>query len=168
MKEKEKLQRCLELMAVIEEEVGEARKELNNIWFNLPKQPTEKDWKRFAEEVKQIVSPLFELLQLLGYSFELKEKVEWLLKEIEKDTEDKRKKLEEAWKKDAPPEFIVSYQQCINDNMWFKNLIKKAFKGLVPKESEVGSRKTQCPSDYCEMAGSPHSREKAFEGVVEE
>jgi len=30
----------------------------------------------------------------------------------------------------------------------------------IPKESEVGSRKTQCPSDYCEMAGSPHSREK--------
>ena len=28
------------------------------------------------------------------------------------------------------------------------------------KESEVGSRKTQCPSDYDEMVGSPHSREK--------
>ena len=30
------------------------------------------------------------------------------------------------------------------------------------KESEVGSRKTQYPSDYDEMVGSPHSREKVI------
>jgi len=123
MKEKEKLQRCLELMAVIEEEVGEARKELNNIWFNLPKQPTEKDWKRFAEEVKQIVSPLFELLQLLGYSFELKEKVEWLLKEIEKELkeiEEPQTLQEEAWTNG----FIQGLGKV-------KDLIKKAFSGVL-------------------------------------
>ena len=38
--------------------------------------------------------------------------------------------------------------------------VEKAFEGVIPKESEVGSHKTQCPSDYYEMAGSPHSREK--------
>jgi len=77
---KEKLKRCIELMAVIQEEVGEAQKELNNIWFGKP----EGNMEKFKEEVKQIVSPLFELLQLLGYSFELKERVQWFLKEIEK------------------------------------------------------------------------------------
>lgn len=121
MKEKEKLQRCLELMAVIEEEVGEARKELNNIWFNLPKQPTEKDWKRFAEEVKQIVSPLFELLQLLGYSFELKEKVEWLLKEI-----DVRIELNNP-ERLLDRQRIMAYRAC-------KDLIKKAFSGVLEDE----------------------------------
>lgn len=69
---KEKLKRCIELMAVIQEEVGEAQKELNNIWFGKP----EGDWKKFKEETKQIVSPLFELLKLLGYSFDLREMVE--------------------------------------------------------------------------------------------
>jgi len=127
MKEKEKLQRCLELMAVIEEEVGEARKELNNIWFNLPKQPTEKDWKRFAEEVKQIVSPLFELLQLLGYSFELKEKVEWLLKEIEKlDRLELEEFSDEKFDNLHDPEEVIAH--CID---YFKHLVRKAFKGVI-------------------------------------
>jgi len=56
-----KIVRCVELMAIIQEEVGEAQKELNNIWFNKP----EGSWKKFKEEVKQIVSPLNELLELL-------------------------------------------------------------------------------------------------------
>ena len=127
MKEKEKLQRCLELMAVIEEEVGEARKELNNIWFNLPKQPTEKDWKRFAEEVKQIVSPLFELLQLLGYSFELKEKVEWLLKEIEKEI----KYWERAKEHEKDGSQIAYYNRRISELNWCIEKIKKAFSGVL-------------------------------------
>ena len=50
-----------------------------------------------------------------------------------------------------------------NDKKYLK-LIEKAFEELVPKESEVGSRKTQCPSDHYEMAGSPHSREKLSAG----
>ena len=127
MKEKEKLQRCLELMAVIEEEVGEARKELNNIWFNLPKQPTEKDWKRFAEEVKQIVSPLFELLQLLGYSFELKEKVEWLLKEIEKlDRLELEEFSDEKFDNLHDPEEVIAHAVD-----YFKHLVRKAFSGVL-------------------------------------
>jgi hypothetical protein len=60
MKEELKLNRSLELMAIIEEEVGEARKELNNIWFN------KKDcFIDFTNEVEQIESPLKELLKLL-------------------------------------------------------------------------------------------------------
>ena len=123
---KEKLQRCLELMAVVEEEVGEARKELNNIWFNLPKQPTEKDWKRFAEEVKQIVSPLFELLRLLGYSFELKERVDLLLKEIEKET---NKYLDTYSHPDdeALRRILEAFSISITEK------IKEAFSGVIEK-----------------------------------
>jgi len=54
------LRRCLELMAIIEEEVGEARKELNNIWFGRSN-----DWEKFKEEVNHIVPPLVELIKLL-------------------------------------------------------------------------------------------------------
>jgi len=46
---------------------------------------------------------------------------------------------------------------------WFEDLIKKAFSGVIPKEGEVGSRKTQCPSDCREMAGHPHPREKGVQ-----
>ena len=123
--EREKLQRSLELMAVIEEEVGEARKELNNIWFNLPRKPTEKDWKKFREEVKQILSPLFELLQLHGYSFELKERVNWLLKEIEKNKKYSLRK----WDKTED-----SYYHGTLDGLQLcENLIKKAFSGVIEK-----------------------------------
>ena len=59
---RQKLIRSLELMAVIEEEVGEARKELNNLWFGKP----EGSWEKFRKEVEQIVSPLEELIQLLA------------------------------------------------------------------------------------------------------
>ena len=111
---KEKLKRCLELMAIIQEEVGEAQKELNNIWFGKPEGNIEK----FKEEVKQIVSPLFELLQLLGYSFELKEKVEWLLKEI-----DMRIELNNP-QRILDRQRIMAYREC-------KNLIKKAFSGVI-------------------------------------
>ena len=159
MKEKEKLQRCLELMAVIEEEVGEARKELNNIWFNLSKQPTKKDWKRFTEEVRQIVPPLFELLQLLGYSFNSEQEAQQFLREIEKEIEKhkrKAKKADEEYDWEARNgELGIVYGLEIA-----RGKIKKAFSRVIPKESEVGSRKTQCLSDYYEMAGSPHSREK--------
>ena len=121
---KTKIKRCIELMAVIQEEVGEAQKELNNIWFGKP----EGNMEKFKEEAKQIVSPLFELLQLLGYSFELKEKVEWLLKEIEKEI------------KEAEEETIrfKEYRNIRMFDFWdgkkeglieAKNLVKKAFKG---------------------------------------
>jgi len=58
---KEKIKRCVELMAIIQEEVGEAQKELNNIWFGKP----ESDWNKFKKEVSQIVPPLYELIKLL-------------------------------------------------------------------------------------------------------
>jgi len=45
---------------------------------------------------------------------------------------------------------------------WVEGLVKKAFR-VIPKEGEVGSRKTQCPSDCREMAGHPHPREKVEE-----
>ena len=77
---KNKINRCIELMAIIQEEVGEAQKELNNIWFTKP----EGDWNKFKEEVKQIVSPLNELLELLGFKTE-KQRVQGLLEEIEKE-----------------------------------------------------------------------------------
>lgn len=59
---RQKLIRSLELMAIIEEGVGEARKELNNLWFGKP----EGNWEKFRKEVEQIVSPLEELIQLLA------------------------------------------------------------------------------------------------------
>ena len=61
MKDESFLKRCIELMAVIQEEVGEAQKELNNIWFGKKGA----SWEKFKEEVRQIVSPLAELLALL-------------------------------------------------------------------------------------------------------
>ncbi len=51
------LGRCLELIAIIEEEVGEARKEINDIWFGKKQLLT-----GFENEVIQIYSPLKELL----------------------------------------------------------------------------------------------------------
>ena len=48
---RQKLIRSLELMAIIEEEVGEARKELNNLWFGKP----EGSWEKFRKEVEQIL-----------------------------------------------------------------------------------------------------------------
>ena len=62
------LKRYIELMAIIQEEVGEAQKELNNVWFNK----SEGDIEKFRIEVKQIVSPLMELIEMLGLVQRLK------------------------------------------------------------------------------------------------
>jgi len=123
---KEKIKRCIELMAVIQEEVGEAQKELNNIWFGKP----EGDVEKLKEEVRQVISPLVELLELLGYSFELKERVEQLLKEIEKEIEKHKKKGKKAneeydWRA-REHELGIAYGLKFS-----KNLIKKAFSGVL-------------------------------------
>ena len=121
---KEKLKRCIELMAVIQEEVGEAQKELNNIWFGKP----EGNMEKFKEETKQIVSPLFELLQLLGYSFELKEKVEWLLKEIEKEERKTKRRISNLMTECSEEDYLQGF---LNGLKTSKDLIKKAFSGVL-------------------------------------
>jgi len=116
---KDKLRRAIELMAIIQEEVGETQKELNNIWFGKPEGNVEK----FKTEVFQIVSPLEELLNLLGIKT-WKERVEWLLKEIKKEIEkQKNAKPAEFWR-GHPSTKIETLE-------WVKNLIKKAFEGVI-------------------------------------
>jgi len=57
-------------------------------------------------------------------------------------------------------DFLISELRSIEG---FLAYLEKELK-TISKESEVGSRKTQYPSDYDEMVGSPHSQEKSFEG----
>ena len=119
---RQKLIRSLELMAVIEEEVGEARKELNNLWFGKP----EGSWEKFRKEVEQIVSPLEELIQLLAEDTKKTElnfpiKLNLLGTEIE-ITEDEWKELMKFRKEHLKdPKCYDCYNHgslCLHEVMW--------------------------------------------------